>query len=203
MNMLHEIVYKKLAEEQEKYENWLLTLPAKEILTHAYEYSVRNDILMSMENEWDLDAHQLTALLESPDAMSDLYKAFAKLETDYMETIRDVIEKRSEELSHRRYCNCRAEIENAINANYLDNTFDAEAAVSAVLDKFSLDCASYVTATCLLTLSHDGRISEYNRKWANGYREKAKIGDYDCHYFLHAHPGLIDLFTTKLIEKMM
>ena len=42
-------VYKKLHAEQEKFKGWLLQQSPEEILNHAYEYTVREDILLAME----------------------------------------------------------------------------------------------------------------------------------------------------------
>lgn len=38
-------LYKKLFAEQEKFKGWLLTQPPSEILNHAYEYVMREDIV--------------------------------------------------------------------------------------------------------------------------------------------------------------
>ena len=40
---------KKMFAEQEQFRDWLLSQPPAEILNHAYEYTVREDILMSLE----------------------------------------------------------------------------------------------------------------------------------------------------------
>ena len=42
-------LYKKLFAEQEKFKGWLLTQPPSEILNHAYEYVMREDIVLAME----------------------------------------------------------------------------------------------------------------------------------------------------------
>ena len=52
MNMneaLQQSLYDKLSREQDKYRDWLKGQPPEEILHHSYEYTVREDILMSME----------------------------------------------------------------------------------------------------------------------------------------------------------
>ena len=41
-------LYHKMREEQDEYRSWLLSQPPKEILNHANEYSVREDILATM-----------------------------------------------------------------------------------------------------------------------------------------------------------
>ena len=58
-------LYEKMAAEQDKYRDWLKGQPAAEVLNHAYEYTVREDIVMCME-ELDLTEAQAKALLASP-----------------------------------------------------------------------------------------------------------------------------------------
>lgn len=41
---LNTAIYHKMEAEQDSYRDWLLTLPPDEILQHAYEYAVRQDI---------------------------------------------------------------------------------------------------------------------------------------------------------------
>ena len=60
---LNTALYKKMSAEQEKYRGWLLTQPPEEILKHTYEYTVREDILMSLENN-DLTDAQASALMK-------------------------------------------------------------------------------------------------------------------------------------------
>ena len=45
---LNTALYQKMKREQDKYRKWLVQCPPEEILSHAYEYVVREDILMSM-----------------------------------------------------------------------------------------------------------------------------------------------------------
>ena len=80
-------LYEKMAAEQDKYRDWLKGQPAAEVLNHAYEYTIREDIVMCME-ELDLTEAQAKALLASPAPLADVYKDFEKLETSYMDVIR-------------------------------------------------------------------------------------------------------------------
>ena len=90
-NNLNTALYEKMATEQEKYRDWLKSQPPEEILYHTYEYTVREDIVMAME-ELELTDAQAQALLESPSPLADVYRYFEKLETGYMDVIRDSIE---------------------------------------------------------------------------------------------------------------
>ena len=46
---LNTALYEKMFAEQETYRAWLLAQASEEILNHTYEYTVREDILMSLE----------------------------------------------------------------------------------------------------------------------------------------------------------
>ena len=91
---LNTALYKKVFAEQEKYREWLLSQPPNEILNHCYEYTVREDIVLALE-EYDLSDKRCQALLKSPSPLADVFKDFEKQETDHMDNIRDTIECRA------------------------------------------------------------------------------------------------------------
>lgn len=64
-NDLNTALYEKMAAEQDKFRDWLKGQPPDELLHHAYEYAVREDIVMAME-ELELTGAQAQALLDSP-----------------------------------------------------------------------------------------------------------------------------------------
>lgn len=94
-------IYKKAFAEQEKYRRWLLSQPPEEILHHAYEYTLREDILLSLEYN-DLTDSQAKALLKSEDILSDVFKDFEKKETGYMEDIWETVKGRANVLLERQ-----------------------------------------------------------------------------------------------------
>ena len=61
---LNTLLYQKMFAEQESYRQHLLTLPPEEILDNAYEYTIREDILLSLEYN-DLTNKQCQVLLKS------------------------------------------------------------------------------------------------------------------------------------------
>ena len=71
------VLYEKMAAEQDKFRDWLKGQPPEEILNHAYEYAVREDILMEME-ELELPDAQARALLASPSPLADVYRYFER-----------------------------------------------------------------------------------------------------------------------------
>lgn len=224
---LQQSLYDKLSREQDKYRDWLKGQPPEEILHHSYEYTVREDILMSME-ELTLSEAETRALLLSPSPMAILYNKFSDLETGYMDTIRDSIEdtardeaKRLKELpvypypadharengeldvyraSFRANVSCKDAIEAAIRDNYHDNRLDT-AAVGQVAEQFGQERMLYVLAATVRHFDYDGRISRDNKRWANTipvYENKDGMdSDRSVQFVVCSHPGLTDLFLTQ------
>ena len=224
---LQQSLYDKLSREQDKYRDWLKGQPPEEILHHSYEYTVREDILMSME-DLTLSEAETRALLLSPSPMAILYDKFSDLETGYMDTIRDSIEdtardeaKRLKELpvypypadhareqgeldvyraSFRANVSCKDAIEAAIRDNYHDNRLDT-AAVGQVAEQFGQERMLYVLAATVRHFDYDGRISRDNKRWANtipAYQNGDGMdSDRAVQFVVGSHPGLTDLFLTQ------
>ncbi len=64
-NNLNTALYEKMATEQDKFRDWLKSQPPEEVLNHTYEYTIREDIVMAME-ELELTDAQAQALLDLP-----------------------------------------------------------------------------------------------------------------------------------------
>lgn len=84
---------KRIYEEQEYFRSWLQTQAPEEILGHACEFTVREDIIMAMGN-LDLSEAEAEVLLSLPSPLADFYKDYEKLETDYMDSIQDCLKDR-------------------------------------------------------------------------------------------------------------
>ena len=91
---LNTALYKKVFAEQEKYREWLLSQPPDEILNHCYEYTVREDIVLALE-EFDLSNKQCKVLLKSPSPLADVFSDWENKETDYMDNIWQTVEERA------------------------------------------------------------------------------------------------------------
>ena len=100
-------LYEKMSYEQDFFRQWLLSQPPEEILNHAYEYAMREDILMAMENLELTDA-QAQALLDSPTPLSDVYHEFTMTDNGEINHLRDCIENRANYI-----CKALAEQRNA------------------------------------------------------------------------------------------
>ena len=94
-------LYEKMKAEQDKYQDWLLRQDPAEILNHTYEYTMREDIVMCMEN-LDLEPNRAKALLRSPCPLSDVFDEFKDREVEHMDTIRDSIETEADKRLQRQ-----------------------------------------------------------------------------------------------------
>ena len=92
---INNALYEKMQLEQSSYRDWLLSQPPEVILQHTYEFTVRADILIALENN-NLSDEQAAVLLKSETPLADVYKDFTKVETGYMDTIRDTLENRAD-----------------------------------------------------------------------------------------------------------
>ena len=91
---LNTALYEKMFAEQKTYRAWLLSQPPEKILNHAYEYTMREDILMSLEYH-DLTDAQARALLKSPSPLADVFADWENKETGHMADIWQTVEDRA------------------------------------------------------------------------------------------------------------
>ena len=163
-------LYEKLAAEQTKYRDWLMGQPPEEILNHAYEYAVREDILAAAEL-MDIPQAQAAALLAVPSPMEAIYGGWTEQKSPDLDPMLDCISGRAyaalqaqRELPVYRYPGsyahehgeleqyrasrkaniaCAAAIDAAISEHYRDNCLGREA-VSQVVEQFGYDRTLYV-----------------------------------------------------------
>ena len=88
-------LYQKMFAEQDTFRDWLKSQSPEEILNHAYEHTIREDILLSLEYH-NLSDAQANALMKSPSPLADVFRDFEKLETNHMETVWDCLENRAD-----------------------------------------------------------------------------------------------------------
>lgn len=219
------VLYEAMAKEQEKFRDWLLVQPPEEILHHTYEYTVREDILMAME-ELELPREQVEALLSSPSPLADVYQHFSKLETGYMDVIRDSIEtcagekveeqqklyqspvyphdgpyaREHGELEQYRASRkvnfaCKEAIEAAIREGF-DGMHLNPSAVKRVLEQFGAERVSYVLASTIQQKDWDTRFSQSNRSWADSV-PMFEPKDRRDEYTVQSHPAVLDGFVAQ------
>lgn len=68
-----------------------------EILHHCYEFVVREDIVLALE-EHDLSSKQCKALLQSKTPLADVFRKWESWETGYMDHVLECIESRANEV---------------------------------------------------------------------------------------------------------
>ena len=91
---LNAALYKKCFAEQEQYKNWLLQQPPSEILHYAYEYTMREDILLSLEYN-DLSDKECIAMLQSPTPIDEVFQELEHQESNHMENVWETIQSRA------------------------------------------------------------------------------------------------------------
>ena len=84
-------LYEKTKAEQDKHRDRLLHQEPPEILNHTYEYTMREDIIIAVD-EMNISQKQARALLKSPCPLADIFEVFRNRESDHMENIRDTAE---------------------------------------------------------------------------------------------------------------
>ena len=196
MNMtpeeMHTQLYEKLTAEQAKYRDWLMGQPPEEILNHAYEYAVREDILAAAEL-MDMPQAQAAALLAVSSPMEAIYGEWTERKSSDLDPMLDCISNRAyaalqaqRELPVYRYPGgyahehgeleqyrasrkadiaCKEAIESAITEHYRDNCLGREA-VSQVVEQFGYERVLHVLANTVRHKEWDGRISQGNKAWA-------------------------------------
>lgn len=93
--MLHNL-QDKMSAELGVFEDWLLTLPPKEILEHTFEHNAKTNIVLLLDNA-DLSNEQLRVLLSASVSLDDVYKTFCNME-NIMDTIQMSLEHRADSL---------------------------------------------------------------------------------------------------------
>ena len=97
---LNKALYDKMSAEMDAYRNRLMTRPPEKILENAYEYALKEDILLWLENN-DLDDDQARALLNIENPLYKAYDAFENLRTGHMDFIQMSFENVAEEAVRR------------------------------------------------------------------------------------------------------
>ena len=192
-NDLNTALYEKMAAEQDKFRDWLKSQPPEEVLNHAYEYTIREDIVMAME-ELELIDTQAQALLESPSPLADVYRYFEKLETGYMDVIRDSIESRADDV-------CRAKEELRTTPVYPHSAAYASEHGEMAQYNLSYQANSACKEAIEQTISaHYAENRLDNKAWAKTIPMLEDSGaSHHCAYLVvdQVNPGLTDLFTRQ------
>ena len=189
-------LYEKLADSQDKFKGWLLTQPPDEILNHAYEFIIREDIVCEMECH-DVSDEQAKALLASPAPLDEIFHEFEKMETDHMNNVRDCIDSRAnknieklrealrtlpvyphssayakehgEMETYRQSHRANIDCKNMIEDSIAEHYRDNRldpVCVQEVIERYGMERTAFVLANTVQDKNWDGRISAENKEWA-------------------------------------
>ena len=191
---LNTALYKKMFAEQKDYKDWLLSLPVEEILRNAYEFVMREDILLSLEYN-DLSDRYATVLLNMDKPLAAVFSKLEHSDSPHMEHVwecvrqcaydaveaekvkdlpiyphsaayaRDHGELPDYRTSYQANVDCSKAIDAAIREHYRDNRLDP-AAVSQVVERFGMERTLLVLAATARYKEWDKRISDDHKAWA-------------------------------------
>lgn len=192
---LNTALYKKMFAEQDAFRSWLLEQTPEEILRHAYDYVMREDILLSLEYN-DLSDRYASVLLDMDKPLAAIFSKLEHTDSPHMEHVWDCVEqcakdtleaqqmtglpiyphsaayaREHDELpayraSYQANVDCSKAIDAAIREHYSDNRLNS-AAVKQVVDRFGFDRTLMVLAATARYKDRDPRISDDNKKWAS------------------------------------
>lgn len=227
---LNVALHNKMLEEQNTYRDWLLGQTPEEILNHTYEYTIREDIVMTMD--WlTLPEKQAAILLASPSPLADIFKDFRDMETGHMDYVRECIEGRAESLLEKQreatraiplyqqsseYAREHGELDafrasrqaneackDAIEAAIRDG-FDGmylTADPKEVLAKFGPERVTYVLAATLQSKAWDQRFSRSNQEWAAAI-PMSEPENHRFSYMVNSHSAVLDGFVNKVRKEL-
>ena len=191
--------------------------------------TVREDIVMAME-ELELTDAQAQALLESPSPLADVYRYFEKLETGYMDMIRDSIENRADDVCRAKeelrttpiyphsaaYAREHGELEqyrasNNVNLQckesieaavreHFDGMYLSHDAAKGVIETYGMERVALVLANTVQLQDWDGRYSRRNKEWAKTIPND-NPETVRCGYVLNSHPAVLDGFIDLVREE--
>ena len=94
---LRELLYEKASKEQNAFIEHLKTLPPEQIIDKAYEKVMRDDILMSFEDDY-LSDKQVAELIKLDYPLSACYDEWMDTDASHMEMLRDTIDEYTKQL---------------------------------------------------------------------------------------------------------
>ena len=214
----------KMTDEFNSFRDWLLTQSPEEILNHAREYTVKQDIVLNVDCA-DLSSTQAETLMRSQHPLEDVFNDYKQLDghSALGWDCADLISQRAEDEMERQRAipiytgtlaearerdeldnfkasatadeNCKTAIESAIARNYDGSRLNTGAAIREVREQFGDKRMARVTASLIVNRRFEGRISPENRDWAEKKATSKEIGTG------HTHPGLLDIFASRLRER--
>lgn len=94
---LRQTLWEKAAKEQSDYIEHLKTLPPEQIIDRAYEKVMRDDILITFEDDY-LSDKQVAELIKLDYPLSACYDEWMDTDVSHMEMLRDTIDSYAKRL---------------------------------------------------------------------------------------------------------
>ena len=220
---MKDALIEKMKAEQDSYRARLVARPPEEILNHAYEYTIREDILAALDSI-DLTAPQMEVLLASFSPLADIYRDWSKQDNPrYMESISDTIEGRADDLIRQEdelrkspvykypadYARENGELEQYRLSNKANIACKREidTTISKYHDGFSFDSKAAVQDVVkkfgyertLFVLAATVRNGEHDGRYSQANKNWAKTvpvfdSERSSQYTVISHPVLVDAF---------
>ena len=92
---LRDLLYQKASKEQDAFIEHLKTLPPEQIIDRSYEKAMRDDILMTFENDYmseHLSEKQVKELLKLDCPLATCYAEWLDTDVSHMDMLRDTID---------------------------------------------------------------------------------------------------------------
>lgn len=195
---LNTALYKKMFAEQGEFRSWLLEQAPEDILRNAYDYVMREDILLSLEYN-DLSDRYATVLLDMDKPLAAIFNKLEHTESSHMEHVWDCIEHCAKDAleaqqmadlpiyphsaayahehdelpayraSYQANIDCSKAIDAAIREHYRNNRLDP-AAVTQVVERFGMEHTLLVLAATARYKDRDARIGDHHKVWAQTFQ---------------------------------
>ena len=185
------------------------------LIESAYEISTKDNIQTYItEENLNLTEKQINALLSSKNTLADLYDDWTS--DEYLNSYSDVVElltltadkineaidRENIGLFRKENLACANDIDAFLSKHYNNNSLDSNAALTELLERYSLERIQVVVAANLYKKDFDGRISKENYNWGNEIigklSDNMRMG-INANY-LTTHPGLLNLFANTVRE---
>lgn len=198
-------------------------MPLEEILSHAWEYTAREDILLALEYE-NLPEEQARALLQSPSPLAEAVKEYrdqdvnnegifdaleeaAKLCMEppiYRQTAQYAMEHGEKDAyfaSRKAYEDCRRAIEDSISS-YFDGMHLGRERLTEVMEKYGPERVADVLACTVQHKEWDARFSRSNREWAMKV-DTSHMGREPYQFMCGSHPAVLDGFISMFRREVL
>ena len=228
---LNQALYEKMSAEQERFRHGLLGQTPEEILNHANEYALRENILAALKT-LELSTKEAEALLLSSAPLADVYMKFHAFDLGLMDDIQSCIRERADTLlkaaqkemescplyrQSEAYAREHGELElyrvsrqanaacrDAIEAAirfHFDGMHLESVGVKYALEKFGPERLAYVLAATIQDRPYDQRFSRDSRTWAETV-PMYEAADRRGPYIIDTHSTPLELFVRQARQEM-